>query len=33
VDKVRQFAEQDRHAFVSLARPGLKLTMRKGAER
>ena len=29
---VRRLAEQDRHAFVSLQTPGVKLTMRKGAD-
>jgi oxaloacetate decarboxylase alpha subunit len=29
LDLLRQLAEQDRHAFVSLQRPGLSLTLRK----
>ncbi len=31
VDLVRRLAEQDRHAFVSVSRPGLSVTVRKGA--
>ena len=31
LELIRRLAEQDRHAFVSLSRPGLRLTMRKGA--
>jgi oxaloacetate decarboxylase (Na+ extruding) subunit alpha len=30
VELVRRLAEQDRHAFVSLSRPGLSVTVRKG---
>jgi oxaloacetate decarboxylase (Na+ extruding) subunit alpha len=31
LELVRRLAEQDRHTFVSLQRPGLALTMRKGS--
>ena len=31
LELIRRLAEQDRHAFVSLQQPGLKLTMRKGS--
>jgi hypothetical protein len=33
IELLRRLADQDRHTFVSLSRPGLNVTMRKGAAR